>query len=151
MGASGRIVISPRRSNRPQSHPARKVGFKEVSTGEPATTDTIYQLGSMSKTWTALAFRQLLDEGQVALDEPVRSYIPSFESPIPKPPPGSRRGTSTTPTGSRGLGQPGEGDDVYERMVEAIAGARQVFSARSHGKGLLTVLPAPADRRRDPR
>jgi CubicO group peptidase (beta-lactamase class C family) len=32
------------------------VGVRNVSTKTPATTDTIYQCGSMTKTWTALAF-----------------------------------------------------------------------------------------------
>src|SRR5215467_9939521 len=36
------------------------VGVKNVTTEEPATTDTIYQCGSMTKTWTALAFMQLV-------------------------------------------------------------------------------------------
>ena len=43
------------------------VGLMNLSTREPATTDTIYQCGSMTKTWTALAFMQLVDEGKVGL------------------------------------------------------------------------------------
>jgi len=35
-------------------------GLRNLSTGEPAATDTIYQCGSMTKTWTALAFMQLV-------------------------------------------------------------------------------------------
>ena len=54
------------------------VGVRDLTTREPATTDTIYQLGSMSKTWTALAFMQLVDEGKARLDEPVRTYLPGF-------------------------------------------------------------------------
>ncbi len=42
------------------------VGVKDIRTGESATTDTTYQCGSMTKTWTALAFMQLVDEGKVA-------------------------------------------------------------------------------------
>ncbi len=54
------------------------VGVRCVETREPATTDTVYQCGSMTKTWTALAFMQLVDEGKVDLDEPVRTYLPGF-------------------------------------------------------------------------
>ena len=54
------------------------VGVRSVETREPATTDTIYQCGSMTKTWTALAFMQLVDEGNIDLDEPVRTYLPGF-------------------------------------------------------------------------
>ena len=53
-------------------------GVKDVATGEPATTDTIYQCGSMTKTWTALALLQFVDEGKIDLDEPVRTYLPDF-------------------------------------------------------------------------
>ncbi|HZH03664.1 MAG TPA: serine hydrolase domain-containing protein [Myxococcaceae bacterium] len=52
---------------------AFSVGIKNVLTREPVTTDTIYQCDSMTKTWTALAFMQLVDEGKVSLDEPVRT------------------------------------------------------------------------------
>ena len=41
------------------------VGLMNQSTSEPATTDNIYQCGSMTKTWTALPFMQLADEGKV--------------------------------------------------------------------------------------
>src|SRR5688500_14923080 len=54
------------------------LGVKDVSTREPATADTIYQCGSMTKTWTALAFMQLVDEGKVSLDAPVQTYLPMF-------------------------------------------------------------------------
>lgn len=112
------------------------VGLKEVSTGEPATTDTIYQLGSMSKTWTALAFMQLLDEGKVALDEPVRNYIPTFR--VADPEATARVTPRHLLNHTNGIeevfGQPGEGDDVYKRMVEGIADAPQVFPlGHTHG------------------
>jgi CubicO group peptidase (beta-lactamase class C family) len=63
------------------------VGVKSLATGEPATTDTIYQCGSLSKTWTALAFMQLVDEGKVDLDESVQTYIPGFRVADPEVPP----------------------------------------------------------------
>ncbi|UWZ34003.1 serine hydrolase [Dactylosporangium roseum] len=104
------------------------VGVADVSTGQPATTDTIYQCGSMTKTWTALAFMQLVDERKVDLDEPVRTYLPGFRVADPE--------VSATVTPRHLLyhtsgieedfGDPGEDDDVYERMVAGIAGAAQV-------------------------
>ncbi|MEV4115665.1 serine hydrolase [Nonomuraea sp. NPDC049695] len=112
------------------------VGIRNVSTREPATTDTIYQCGSMTKTWTALAFMQLVDEGKAALDEPVRKYLPDFRVADP--------GVSAEVTPRHLLnhtngieedyGDPGEGDDVYERMLENIAGAPQVHPlGHTHG------------------
>ncbi|MGP4102998.1 serine hydrolase [Nonomuraea sp. KM90] len=104
------------------------VGVKDVSTGEPATTGTIYQCGSLSKTWTALAFMQLVDEGKVALDEPVRTYLPAFRVADPEV---TARVTprhllNHTNGIEEDFGAPGEGDDVYERMVDNIADAPQV-------------------------
>jgi CubicO group peptidase (beta-lactamase class C family) len=104
------------------------VGVKNLSTEEPATTDTIYQCGSMTKTWTALAFMQLVDEGKVGLDEPVRTYLPSFKVADPEV------SAKVTPrhllNHTNGIeedyGDPGEDDDVYERMVDNIASAPQV-------------------------
>lgn len=112
------------------------VGVKNVTTGEPATTDTVYQCGSMTKTWTALALMHMVGEGKVDLDEPVRAYLPGFRVADP--------GTTAAVTPRHLLnhtngieedfGDPGEGDDVYERMVENIADATQVFPlGHTHG------------------
>ena len=111
-------------------------GVKNVNTREPATTDTVYQVGSMTKTWTALAVMQLVDEGAIDLDEPVRSYLPGFAVADPE-------ATATvTPrhllNHTNGIeeayGDPGEDDDVYERMVANIADAPQVFPVgHTHG------------------
>ena len=104
------------------------VGVKNLSTEEPATTDTIYQCGSMTKTWTALAFMQLVDEGKVGLDEPVRTYLPGFKVADPevsaKVTP--RHLLNHTNGIEEDFGDPGEDDDVYERMVDNIASAPQV-------------------------
>lgn len=111
-------------------------GVKNLETAEPATPDTIYQCGSMTKTWTALAFMQLVDEGKVGLDDPVRTYLPGFKVADP--------GVSATVTPRHLLnhtngieedyGSPGEDDDVYERMVANIKAAPQVFPLGStHG------------------
>ncbi|MEV4290509.1 serine hydrolase domain-containing protein [Nonomuraea bangladeshensis] len=111
-------------------------GVKDVSTGEPATTGTVYQCGSVSKTWTALAFMRLVDEGKVALDEPVRTYLPGFRVADPDV---SARVTARhllnhTSGIEESYGDPGEDDDVYERMVANIAGARQVHPlGHTHG------------------
>ncbi|MEV4128366.1 serine hydrolase domain-containing protein [Nocardia sp. NPDC049707] len=105
------------------------IGVKNVETREPATTDTIYQCGSMTKTWTALAFMQLVDEGKVDLDAPVRTYLPGFTVADPEV------SAKVTPRHllyhANGIEEvfddPGEGDDVYERMVDTITTAPQVF------------------------
>lgn len=43
-----------------------------------ATPDTLFQVGSISKTFTATLAMQLVDEGLLVLDAPVRRYLPEF-------------------------------------------------------------------------
>ncbi|TDP93678.1 serine hydrolase [Labedaea rhizosphaerae] len=112
------------------------VGVKDVTTGEPATTGTVYQLGSMTKTWTALAVMQLVDEGALDLDAPVATYLPGFAVADPevsaKVTP--RHLLNHTNGIEEAYGDVGEDDDVYERMVANIADAPQVFPlGHTHG------------------
>ena len=112
------------------------VGVRDVRTGELATTDTIYQLGSMSKTWSAMAFLQLVDEGQVDLDEPVRTYLPGFR--VADADVGVRLTPRQLLNHTNGIeesyGDPGEDEDVYARMIANITNAPQVFPlGETHG------------------
>ena len=57
---------------------AAATGVANVRTGQPVATDTIFQIGSISKVYTATLVMQLVDEGLVDLDTPVASYLPGF-------------------------------------------------------------------------
>lgn len=46
--------------------------------GSPLTDDAIYRIASMSKPLTSLAFMMLLEEGKIALDDPVTKVVPEF-------------------------------------------------------------------------
>lgn len=48
-----------------------------------ATADTPFLIGSVSKSFTAVLTMQLVDEGRVALDEPVRTYLDWFTTADP--------------------------------------------------------------------
>ncbi|MFE4457992.1 serine hydrolase [Nocardia tengchongensis] len=112
------------------------VGVKNVETREPVTPDTVYQCGSMTKTWTALAFMQLVDEGKADLDEPVRTYLPGFTVADPETSAKvtARHLLNHTNGIEEAYGDPGEDDDVYERMVAGITDAPQVFPlGHTHG------------------
>jgi CubicO group peptidase (beta-lactamase class C family) len=50
-------------------------GVTNVATGVETTTDTLFQIGSITKVWTATLVMQLVDEGAVKLDAPVRTYL----------------------------------------------------------------------------
>ncbi|BFU47640.1 serine hydrolase domain-containing protein [Krasilnikovia sp. MM14-A1004] len=53
-------------------------GVVNRGTGVEATTDSVFQIGSVTKLWTAALVMQLVDEGLVDLDAPVRRYLPEF-------------------------------------------------------------------------
>lgn len=54
------------------------VGLADVASGTRATTDHRYRIGSITKTFTAIAIMQLRDEGLLSLDAPLRSVLPEF-------------------------------------------------------------------------
>lgn len=53
-------------------------GVLNLNTGVTATPDSLFQIGSITKTLTATLTMQLLDAGLVDLDEPVRTYVPEL-------------------------------------------------------------------------
>ena len=48
--------------------------------GQGIDADTPFVIGSISKSFTALAVMQLADWGEISLDAPVRRYIPDFRT-----------------------------------------------------------------------
>jgi CubicO group peptidase (beta-lactamase class C family) len=62
-----------------QDHITRVAGLGVADpTGRPVTAETPFILGSVSKSFTALAIMQLVETGQINLDAKVRQYIPWF-------------------------------------------------------------------------
>jgi CubicO group peptidase (beta-lactamase class C family) len=55
-------------------------GFADVERKAPVKDDTIFRIYSMTKPLTSVAFMMLVEEGQVALDEPVSKYIPEWKN-----------------------------------------------------------------------
>ena len=53
-------------------------GVVNLNTQVPATGDTLFQIGSITKLYTTTLILQLVDEGLLDLDEPVRTYLPDF-------------------------------------------------------------------------
>ena len=54
-------------------------GVTSVENPLPVTPDTLFQAGSISKTFTATILIQLVEQGKVDLDAPVRKYIKDFK------------------------------------------------------------------------
>ena len=57
---------------------AAGVGITNVEHPLPVTPETLFQIGSTSKTFTATALMSLVEAGRVDLDATVRTYLPWF-------------------------------------------------------------------------
>lgn len=64
---------------------ARGFGLADVAAGRPVTPETVFRLGSITKTFTATALLQLRDAGKLSLDDPVRRHLPWFGVAGPAP------------------------------------------------------------------
>ncbi len=53
-------------------------GHQDADKKIPATADTVYRVGSVSKLFTDIAIMQLVESGQIDLDAPVQTYLPTF-------------------------------------------------------------------------
>jgi len=53
-------------------------GVQDVVSKAPMTDQTIFRLFSMTKAITSVAAMMLVDEGKLALEDPIAKYIPSF-------------------------------------------------------------------------
>ena len=59
-------------------------GMADLENSVPATSQTLYRLGSISKPITAMAAMALWEHGKLDLDSPVQKYCPAFpEKPWP--------------------------------------------------------------------
>lgn len=54
-------------------------GVANRNTGVPVTPSTLFQIGSNTKLYTATLVMQLVDDGLVDLDTPVRKYLPELK------------------------------------------------------------------------
>ncbi len=54
----------------------RGFGFRDLERGLAATPRTLYRIGSVTKSFTALAIMQLAEQGKLSLDDPVDRYVP---------------------------------------------------------------------------
>jgi CubicO group peptidase (beta-lactamase class C family) len=52
------------------------VGLADAESGREATADTQYRVGSITKTFTAVAIMQLAERGELDLDDPLERHLP---------------------------------------------------------------------------
>ena len=71
-GAVGLIV------DRDGTRYARALGVKEAGGDAPMAEDTLFQIASMTKALVSVGAMQLVEQGLIALSDPVAKYIPEF-------------------------------------------------------------------------
>ena len=101
-------------------------GMSDLEDSAPATSSTLYRLGSISKSITAVAILQLCERGKLDLDAPVQKYCPAFpqkDSPI------TSRQLLAHLSGIRHYNQDGKGDvpDDSARHFSSMEESLQLF------------------------
>jgi len=106
-------------------------GVLNSATGVPVTTDSLFQVGSITKIWTATMIMQLIDEGLLALDTAVSQALPGVR--LGASDVGDRVTVRHLLTHTSGIDgdiftDTGRGDDCVQRYVDGLAGAPSVFT-----------------------
>src|SRR5882762_11251994 len=55
-------------------------GWRDKATGIAMTTDTIFNIASMTKPMTAVGALMLYEQGKLLIDDPLSKYFPKFAS-----------------------------------------------------------------------
>jgi len=56
----------------------REYGFADKASGRRVTADTLFRAGSVTKSFTSVGVMQMVEQGKLALDAPLRDAIPEF-------------------------------------------------------------------------
>ncbi|MEU6998185.1 serine hydrolase domain-containing protein [Nonomuraea sp. NPDC046570] len=93
-------------------------GVLNTRTGQPATPDSLFQIGSIAKPWTATLVFQLVAEGRLDLDQTAQSALPELKLPEPV----TIRQLLAHTGGFEGdvFADTGRGDDAIEKLVALL-------------------------------
>ncbi len=108
---------------------AAAAGVLNLRTQQPATPDSVFQIGSISKVWTATLVMQLVDEGLLDLDEPVVKHLPEFrvaDEEVSRTVTARQLLAHTSGIDGDFFLDTGRGDDNVEKYVAAMAKLTQV-------------------------
>lgn len=104
-------------------------GVTSIEDPLPVTADTLFQTGSISKTFTGTLMMMLVEQGRVTLDAPVRKYLKDFRV---KDKDVSQKVTVLHLLTHMGgwvgdyFNDFGNGDDALEKMVKDMASLPQI-------------------------
>ncbi|QNE17684.1 beta-lactamase family protein [Kribbella qitaiheensis] len=106
-------------------------GVLSTATGVETNADSVFQIGSITKVWTTTLVMQLVDEGKVDLDKPLRDYLPEFVLGDDEAAAAiTIRQLLSHTSGFEGdiFSETGKGDDAVEKFVPTLAKVGQLFS-----------------------
>jgi dipeptidyl aminopeptidase/acylaminoacyl peptidase/CubicO group peptidase (beta-lactamase class C family) len=98
-------------------------GLLNIDSQQPVTADSVFQIGSITKVWTATVVMQLVDEGLADLDAPVIEVLPELRLADPDVTKHvTLRHLLNHTSGIDGdvFTDTGRGDDCIERYVELL-------------------------------
>lgn len=104
-------------------------GVLNLDTGVEATVDSLFQIGSITKVWTATVVMELVEEGLVELEAPLCRYVPEFavlEDGVADSVTIRHLLTHSSGVDGDNFSDTGRGDDALERYVATCASLRQV-------------------------
>ncbi|HEY3472893.1 MAG TPA: serine hydrolase domain-containing protein [Amycolatopsis sp.] len=109
----------------------RAAGVLNKGTGVEADVDSLFQIGSITKVWTTTLAMQLVDEGVLHLDDPVREHLPEFK--LADEDAAARitvRQLMCHTSGFEGdiFTDTGRGDDCVEKLVATLGDVPQLFA-----------------------
>nr|WP_221375354.1 serine hydrolase domain-containing protein [Actinoplanes polyasparticus] len=103
-------------------------GVLNLRTGVETTTDSLFQIGSITKVWTTTLVMQLVDEGKIQLDAPLIEVLPELRLSDPGVTAKvTMRHLLTHTSGIDGdvFTDTGRGDDCLEKYTAVLADAAQ--------------------------
>ncbi|MEO2024588.1 MAG: serine hydrolase domain-containing protein [Fuerstiella sp.] len=59
----------------------RGFGHSNAELNVPATADTVYRIGSITKEFTAAAVLLLIEDGKISFDDPLSKFLPEYPTP----------------------------------------------------------------------
>jgi CubicO group peptidase (beta-lactamase class C family) len=110
---------------RPRQQFVAAAGVLNLDTGLACTTDSVFQIGSITKSWTATVVMRLIEQGLLELDAPLADVLPGLRLPDDLAARATMRHLLTHTSGMDGdlFTDTGRGDDSLERYVELLADA----------------------------
>ncbi|HEY1632900.1 MAG TPA: serine hydrolase domain-containing protein [Rhizomicrobium sp.] len=117
------------------------IGKRDIEAGKPMTRDTLFRIASMTKPVTSVAAMMLVEEGKIALSDPITKWLPEFANmKVLKDPRGPLEDTYPSP---RAI--------TVEDLMTHRSGLAYAFSSSvALGKAHEEVLGPPLDNPKTP-